>query len=98
MSWTSESASGFRSSSAPSSPISSCTAAQPSHNLAASRPFDDFEVNAVSTLNLLEATRRFAPKAVFVLMSTNKVYGDRPNGIAMRELATRWDYANATCT
>jgi len=71
-------------------------AAQPSHDLAASRPFDDFEVNAVGTSNLLEATRRFVPEAVFVLMSSNKVYGDRPNAIAMRELDTRWDYVDAT--
>jgi CDP-paratose 2-epimerase len=67
-------------------------AAQPSHDLAASRPFDDFDVNAVGTLNLLEATRRHAPEAVFVYMSTNKVYGDRPNAIKLKELATRWDY------
>ena len=67
-------------------------AAQPSHDLAAARPFDDFDVNAVGTLNLLEATRRYAPDAVFVYMSTNKVYGDRPNTIALKELATRWDY------
>lgn len=69
-------------------------AAQPSHDLAASRPFDDFEVNAVGTLNLLEATRRYAPDAVFVHMSTNKVYGDAPNRIRLRELPTRWDYAD----
>ncbi len=67
-------------------------AAQPSHDLAASRPFDDFDVNAVGTLNLLEATRRFAPEAVFAYMSTNKVYGDRPNTIPLVELETRWDY------
>jgi CDP-paratose 2-epimerase len=67
-------------------------AAQPSHDLAASRPFDDFDVNAVGTLNLLEATRRHAPKAVFVYLSTNKVYGDRPNTIRLRELPMRWDY------
>jgi CDP-paratose 2-epimerase len=67
-------------------------AAQPSHDLAASRPFDDFDVNAVGTLNLLEATRQHAPEAVFVHMSTNKVYGDRPNTIPLKELATRWDY------
>lgn len=67
-------------------------AAQPSHDLAASRPFDDFDVNAIGTLNLLEATRRHAPSAVFVHMSTNKVYGDRPNTIRLRELPTRWDY------
>lgn len=69
-------------------------AAQPSHDLAASRPFDDFDVNAGGTLNLLEATRRFAPDAVFVHMSTNKVYGDRPNAIPLVETATRWDYAD----
>ena len=68
------------------------TAAQPSHDLAASRPFDDFDVNAVGTLNLLEASRLHVPKVVFAHMSTNKVYGDRPNGIRLRELPTRWDY------
>src|SRR2546428_13582617 len=67
-------------------------AAQPSHDLAASRPFDDFDVNAMGTLNLLEATRQTAPEAVFVHMSTNKVYGDRPNSIRLKETATRWDY------
>lgn len=69
-------------------------AAQPSHDLAASRPFDDFEVNAVGTLNLLEAVRRHHPQAVFVHMSTNKVYGDRPNRVPLVELETRWDYAD----
>ena len=69
-------------------------AAQPSHDLAATIPFDDFDTNAVGTLNLLEATRRAAPGAVFVYMSTNKVYGDRPNTIPLTELATRWDYAD----
>jgi CDP-paratose 2-epimerase len=69
-------------------------AAQPSHDLAASRPFDDFDVNAVGTLNLLESTRRHAPEAVFVQMSTNKVYGDAPNEIPLVELEKRWDYAD----
>ncbi|MCX8155515.1 MAG: NAD-dependent epimerase/dehydratase family protein [Verrucomicrobiae bacterium] len=68
------------------------TAAQPSHDLAASRPFDDFDVNAVGTLNLLEAARRFCAESPFVHMSTNKVYGDRPNTIKLKELETRWDY------
>lgn len=68
-------------------------AAQPSHDLAAKRPFDDFDVNAVGTLNLLEATRRFAIDAPFVFMSTNKVYGDAPNELPLAELETRWDYA-----
>lgn len=68
------------------------TAAQPSHDLAAKRPFDDFDVNAVGTLNLLEAARRFAPEAIFIFMSTNKVYGDAPNELPLKELETRWDY------
>jgi CDP-paratose 2-epimerase len=67
-------------------------AAQPSHDLAAKLPFDDFTVNANGTLNLLEATRRHCPEAVFIHMSTNKVYGDAPNEIPLRELATRWEY------
>ena len=70
------------------------TAAQPSHDKAAQIPFDDFDTNAVGTLNLLEAARQFAPEAPFVHMSTNKVYGDRPNQIALTELDTRWDYAD----
>ncbi len=70
-------------------------AAQPSHDLAAKRPFDDFDVNAVGTLNLLEATRRHAPEAVFIFMSTNKVYGDGPNHVPLVERETRWDYADA---
>jgi CDP-paratose 2-epimerase len=70
-------------------------AAQPSHDLAASRPFDDFEVNAVATLNLLEACRRSAPESPFVFLSTNKVYGDGPNELPLVELETRWDYAEA---
>jgi len=68
-------------------------AAQPSHDLAASRPFDDFDVNAVGTLNMLEAVRRETPDAVFVHMSTNKVYGDRPNTLSLVERETRWDFA-----
>lgn len=68
-------------------------AAQPSHDLAARRPFDDFDVNAVGTMNLLEATRVYAPDSVFCLMSTNKVYGDAPNELPLEELETRWDYA-----
>jgi CDP-paratose 2-epimerase len=67
-------------------------AAQPSHDLAASRPFDDFDVNAVGTLNMLESVRRYAPEAVFVHMSTNKVYGDAPNELKLKELPSRWEY------
>jgi CDP-paratose 2-epimerase len=69
-------------------------AAQPSHDKARDIPFDDFEVNAVGTLNLLEATRQHAGDAVFLHMSTNKVYGDAPNEVPVRELETRWEYAN----
>lgn len=68
------------------------TAAQPSHDRAAAIPFDDFDTNAVGTLNFLEAVRRACPESPFVHMSTNKVYGDRPNTIRLRELETRWDY------
>ena len=71
------------------------TAAQPSHDKAAAIPFDDFDTNAVGTLNLLEAARRACPESPFVHMSTNKVYGDLPNTIAMKELDTRWDYDDA---
>jgi CDP-paratose 2-epimerase len=71
------------------------TAAQPSHDRAAAIPFDDFDTNAVGTLNLLEAARRSCPEAPFVHMSTNKVYGDRPNTLPLRELPTRWDFADA---
>ena len=68
-------------------------AAQPSHDLAAKRPYDDFDVNAGGTLNVLEATRQLSPDAVFVHMSTNKVYGDAPNELPLKELPQRWDYA-----
>lgn len=67
-------------------------AAQPSHDRAAAIPFDDFDTNAVGTLNLLEATRRYCKDAVFIFMSTNKVYGDKPNSIRLKELKERWDY------
>ncbi|MEL6611276.1 MAG: NAD-dependent epimerase/dehydratase family protein [Bacteroidota bacterium] len=70
------------------------TAAQPSHDKAAQIPFDDFDVNAVGTLNLLEAARQFAAESPFAHMSTNKVYGDAPNELNLVELETRWDYAD----
>jgi CDP-paratose 2-epimerase len=70
-------------------------AAQPSHERAQEIPLDDFDINAVGTVNLLEATRRHSPKAVFVFMSTNKVYGDAPNELPLVERETRWDYARA---
>jgi CDP-paratose 2-epimerase len=70
------------------------TAAQPSHDRAAAIPFDDFDTNAVGTLNLLEASRQACSESPFIHMSTNKVYGDAPNLIPLREHATRWDYSD----
>ncbi len=72
------------------------TAAQPSHDRAAAIPFDDFDTNAVGTLNLLEACRQFCPESPFVHMSTNKVYGDAPNSISLEEKETRWDFNDPT--
>jgi CDP-paratose 2-epimerase len=69
-------------------------AAQPSHDLAKERPFDDFDVNAVGTINLLEAARRFTKESPFIFMSTNKVYGDAPNEIPLVEKEKRYDYAH----
>lgn len=67
------------------------TAAQPSHDWAAREPFTDFSVNANGTLNLLEMARQFCPEAVFIFTSTNKVYGDCPNSLPLRELDSRWE-------
>jgi len=69
-------------------------AAQPSHDRAAAIPFDDFDTNAVGTLNLLEAARRAGPESPFIYLSTNKVYGDAPNRILLTEQPTRWEYAD----
>jgi CDP-paratose 2-epimerase len=69
-------------------------AAQPSHDRAAAIPFDDFDTNAVGTLNVLEAARQACPESPFVHLSTNKVYGDAPNRIEMKELPTRWEFAD----
>jgi CDP-paratose 2-epimerase len=66
-------------------------AAQPSHDWAAREPFVDFDINAVGTLNMLEAARLHAPSAAFIFTSTNKVYGDRPNTLPLVELPTRWE-------
>lgn len=71
------------------------TAAQPSHDLAASRPFDDFDVNAVGTMNLLEAARQFCAESPLAHMSTNKVYGDAPNKLNLVEKEGRYDFADA---
>lgn len=70
------------------------TAAQPSHDLAKELPFEDFNINAGGTLNLLEAARSDCPEAPFIHMSTNKVYGDAPNRLALDEFETRWDFAD----
>jgi len=67
------------------------TAAQPSHDWAAREPFTDFTVNANGTLNLLECTRKYTPKAAFIFTSTNKVYGDRPNELPLIEQEFRWE-------
>lgn len=69
------------------------TAAQPSHDWAAKDPHKDFTVNANGTLTLLEAARKFTPKAVFIFTSTNKVYGDRPNSLPLVEKDSRWEIA-----
>ena len=66
-------------------------AAQPSHDWAAREPHTDFAINATGTLNLLEATRRYSPEAVFIFTSTNKIYGDTPNRLPLVELETRWE-------
>jgi CDP-paratose 2-epimerase len=69
-------------------------AAQPSHDKAADIALLDFEVNALGTVNLLEATRQHCREAAFVFMSTNKVYGDAPNEKPLRETDMRYDYAD----
>jgi len=71
-------------------------AAQPSHDWAAREPFTDFDINAVGTLNLLEACRQNCPESPFIFMSTNKVYGDTPNKVALNEAETRWEFAEAS--
>jgi CDP-paratose 2-epimerase len=69
-------------------------AAQPSHDKAKEIPLIDFEVNALGTANVLEAMRQFCPEARLVFLSTNKVYGDVPNEKSLKELPTRYDYAD----
>ncbi len=70
------------------------TAAQPSHDKAAAIPYDDFDVNALGTMNMLVAARDFCRESPFCFTSTNKVYGDRPNYLPLVELEKRYDYAN----
>lgn len=69
------------------------TAAQPSHDWAAKEPITDFGVNATGTLHMLELTRKYCSKAVFIFTSTNKVYGDNPNFLPLVEKETRWEIA-----
>ena len=69
-------------------------AAQPSHDRSTDIPLEDFDINAAGTINVLEAARRFSPEAPFVFLSTNKVYGDRPNRIELEESTLRWDFAD----
>ena len=69
-------------------------AAQPSHDWAKNKPFIDFDINAKGTLNLLELTRMYSPKAPFIFMSTNKIYGDNPNYLPLVEKKTRWEIKN----
>ena len=71
------------------------TAAQPSHDWAAREPLTDFGVNAVGTMNLLEASRQHCPNATFIFTSTNKVYGDTPNSLPLVEKETRWEIDEA---
>lgn len=71
------------------------TAAQPSHDRAAAIPFDDFDTNAGGTINLLQGIKEVSTDIPFVHLSTNKVYGDAPNRISLKELETRWDYDDA---
>jgi len=68
-------------------------AGQPSHDLAARIPFEDYNINAIGTLNLLEAVRKYVPKSVFIFLSTNKVYGDGPNFIKIKELNSRYSFS-----
>jgi CDP-paratose 2-epimerase len=70
------------------------TAAQPSHDKAASIPYEDFDVNAVGTMNMLVAARDFCKESPFCFTSTNKVYGDAPNHVPLKELGKRWEYAD----
>jgi CDP-paratose 2-epimerase len=70
-------------------------AGQPSHDLAARIPFEDYNINATGTLNLLEAIRKYTPKSIFVFLSTNKVYGDGPNFLKIKELKSRFIFSDS---
>lgn len=71
-------------------------AAQPSHDWAGTNPYVDFDINALGTLNLLEAARTASPEAAFLFMSTNKVYGDRPNFLPLEESNSRWTLSDTS--
>tara|TARA_X000000950_G_C13879278_1_gene646198 strand:+ start:943 stop:2004 length:1062 start_codon:yes stop_codon:yes gene_type:complete len=66
-------------------------AAQPSHDWAYKEPIKDFNINALGTLNILEAFKKYCPRSKFIHMSTNKVYGDNPNKIEFIEKKSRWE-------
>ena len=70
------------------------SAAQPSHDWAKTKPFIDFNINALGTLNLLDLTKKYTKNAPFIFMSTNKVYGDTPNLLPLKELSSRWEISN----
>jgi CDP-paratose 2-epimerase len=70
-------------------------AGQPGHDKAAEIPLIDFEVNAAATVQLLEIIRQYAPETVFIFTSTNKVYGDLPNQLPMKEKAMRYEYKDS---
>jgi CDP-paratose 2-epimerase len=71
-------------------------AAQPSHDWAYKKPLVDFDINARATLNLLNCTKKYCPRSVFIFLSTNKVYGDSPNNINFIEKKTRWDVSKTS--
>ena len=66
-------------------------AAQPSHDWAIKEPITDYSINATGTLNILELTKLYSSDAVFILVSTNKVYGDTPNKLNFMQLKSRWE-------
>ena len=69
-------------------------AAQPSHDWAAKEPITDFNVNSLSTLNLLELTRKHSHKSPFIYVSTNKVYGSKPNELPLVEKKNRYEISS----
>jgi CDP-paratose 2-epimerase len=70
-------------------------AGQPSHDKSAEMPFEDFEINALGTMNILDCAKELCPESPFVYTSTNKVYGDNPNRISLIELESRFDFKDS---